>query len=184
MKRAYSSPLEYTPMKRLLPLMLLGLLPLLHFGQSEHIHTLPYHDSIGSPQTNLDVLHWLPGHWRGEAFGGITEEVWTPALGGSMMCVFKLVTAGSVQFYETVTITEEYETLIMRLKHFHADLKGWEEKDKTVDFKLVKVTEDAVYFDGFTFERINNNEIDIYVVLKNNDKTEEVKFHYEKVHSP
>ena len=38
----------------------------------------------------------------------------------------------------------------MQLKHFGSDFKGWEEKDETVDFKLVKIEKYAVYFDGMT----------------------------------
>jgi len=86
-----------------------------------------------------------------------------------------------VQFYELCTITEEKGSLILRLKHFHSDLKGWEEKDETVDFKLVKVTPGKVFFDGFTFERISDNEINIYVVIEDGGEQQEVKFNYRKV---
>ncbi|MFB6340911.1 DUF6265 family protein [Saccharicrinis sp. FJH62] len=150
-------------------------------GQNEFPNTMFYNDSVGSPKADLSVIAWLQGHWRGEAFGGITEEIWTPPLGGSMMGAFKLVSEDKVTFYELETISEENETLILRLKHFHSDLKGWEEKDKTVDFKLVKVTSGKVYFEGFTIERLNKNEINMYVVIEDDNKTAEVKFNYHRV---
>jgi hypothetical protein len=151
------------------------------FGQNKFPNTLFYNDSDGSPYADLSAVEWVQGHWRGEAFGGVTEEIWTPALGGSMMCAFKLVVNEQVKFYELVTLAEENGTLILRLKHFHGNLKGWEEKDETVDFKLVKVTPNKVYFDGFTFERLPNDELNIYVVIENGNEKNEMKFHYQRV---
>lgn len=127
------------------------------------------------------MIQWLSGHWRGEAFGGLVEEVWSPALGGSMMGAFKLVVENQVQFYEIETISEVNDSLIFRLKHFNKDLTGWEEKDATVDFKLVKVTDNKVYFNGLTIERISEKEINIYVAIEHEGKTTEEKFNYNKV---
>lgn len=144
-------------------------------------NTLSYYDTVGSPKATLEVVKWIEGHWRGEAFGGITEEIWSPPLGGSMMCAFKLVVNGKVRFYELCAISEENESIILRLKHFHPDLKGWEKQEETRDFRLVKVTENAVYFDGFTFKRKTKDEIVLYVVIKNEGKVEEVEFNYKRL---
>ena len=150
------------------------------FSQPNFHNTLSYSDSLGSPPANLSVISWIHGQWRGEAFSGITEEIWSTPLGGSMMGAFKLVVDNKVEFYEIESIVEENNSLILRLKHFHSDLKGWEEKDKTIDFKLVKVTDGKVYFDGYTFERISANEMNVYVVIDMNGTREEVKFNYRK----
>jgi len=141
--------------------------------------TLP--ESAPSPPAKLSDVQWIQGHWRGEAFGGITEEVWTPPLGGSMMCAFKLVVNGKVSFYELVTLTEEANTLIIRLKHFHGDLKGWEEKDKTIDFRLVRITDNRAYFDGMTFEHVSPDEMHIYVMIGKPGEEKEVLFRYARV---
>lgn len=138
-------------------------------------------DKQQSPRANLTAVNWLTGHWRGEAFGGLIEEIWTPALGTSMMGAFKLVVEGQVQFYEIETISQVNDTLMFRLKHFNKDLTGWEEKDKTVDFKLVKVTDNKVYFNGLTLERINDKEINIYVAIEQEGNTTEEKFNYKRV---
>ena len=170
-------------MKEKLVLLILFILSISSqlFAQNQFPNTLFYNDSTGSPDASLAATSWVAGHWRGEAFGGIAEEIWTPPLGGSMMCVFKLISDNKVNFYEIVTISEVNNTLILKLKHFHANLKGWEEKDETVDFRLVKVTENKVYFDGFTFERISDNEINMYVVIEDSGKQSEVKFNYKLV---
>ena len=133
------------------------------------------------PAATLGDISWIQGHWQGKAFDGIVEEIWTPPLGGSMMCAFKLVVNDEVRFYEIVTISEEENTLMLRLKHFHKDLKGWEEKDETVDFPLVQVTPDKVYFDGFTFEKVSDEEMNIYVIISSEGEEREQKFNYRRV---
>lgn len=150
-------------------------------AQNNFPNCMVYDSSVGSPHANLNEVAWIEGHWKGEAFGGIAEEIWSPPLGGSMMGVFRLVSNNKVNFYEICTITQENETLLLRLKHFHSNLKGWEEKDETVDFKLVKSTPQKVFFDGFTFEQISENEINIYVVIENRREKTETKFNYHRV---
>jgi hypothetical protein len=98
-----------------------------------------------------------------------------------MMGPFKLVVENEVQFYEIETISEENGTLVFRLKHFHRDLKGWEKKDKTIDFVLVKVMENKVYFTGMTIEKVSDNEINIYVAIEDNGSTTEEKFSYTRI---
>lgn len=140
--------------------------------------------SIGSgksPNANLSQVAWIAGHWKGEAFGGITEEVWTAPLGDSMMGSFKLVVDNKTEFYEICQMIQEDETIMFRLKHFDGKLKGWEEKDETEDFPLVKIEKDAVYFDNFTIKRISQDHIIFYVVVDSEGKSEEVEFKYYRV---
>lgn len=165
--------------KSLLCLLMLVCFNVLAEGKFPNLMFLDYKQQ--SPRANLTAVNWLSGHWRGEAFGGLIEEIWTPALGTSMMGAFKLVVEGQVQFYEIETISQVNDTLMFRLKHFNKDLTGWEEKDKTVDFALVKVTKNKVYFNGLTLERINDNEISIYVAIEDSGNTTEEKFNYKRV---
>ena len=135
-----------------------------------------------SPSASLKEVAWIAGHWKGEALGGITEEVWTAPLGKSMMGSFKLVVENVVQFYELCTITEENNSLLLRIKHFNKDLKGWEEKDTSIEFPLVKIEKNKVFFDGLTFEKIAKNELNIYVIFKDEGKeATEMKFNYKLV---
>ncbi len=144
-------------------------------------NTLSFGEGAVSPKANLSEIAWMEGYWKGEAFGGITEEIWSPPLGGSMMFSFKLVIDGAVAFYELGHIRQLEETLIFELKHFHNDLKGWEEKDEVQRFKLIQVAGNRLYFDGFTFEKVSEDEINIYALIHQKDgSTEEVIFNYKR----
>ena len=166
---------------RLIIIPLLLCVSLQCFGQGKFENILYFDEVAGSPETDLDAIAWIAGHWRGEALGGVTEEIWSPPLGDSMMASFKLVVGDQVKFYELITILEEGGTLILKLKHFSSDLHGWEEKGETVDFKLVKVTDDKVYFDGMTFENVSNEQMNVYVLIGDEGSEQETKFNYRKV---
>ncbi len=144
-------------------------------------NTLKYDSAIGSPTTDISMVAWILGHWKGPALGGEAEEMWTKPTVGSMIGSFKHSVNNEVNFYEIQTISEIDSTLIMRLKHFDPELKGWEEKDETVNFELVKVEENKVFFDGLTFEKINDDQMNVYVVMKSKGKLSELKFPYERV---
>lgn len=143
-------------------------------------NTLKFDKSTIPVKAAIEDVSFIAGNWQGEAFGGITEEIWSPPLGDSMMFSFKLVAENKVVFYELGGIRQVDDTLIFQLKHFGNDFKGWEEKDETIDAKLIKIEENRIYFDQFTFEKINENEINIYVVVEEDGKAEEIKFTYKR----
>ena len=132
-------------------------------------------------EPKLENIAWISGNWKGEAFGGQVEENWSLPSGGSMMATFKLIVDGKVQFYEIEVIREIENSLILQLKHFNNDLKGWETKNETVDFPLKYVTKTKAVFEGMTFERISDNEMNVHVDMKQKDNTIEVMtFSYKK----
>ncbi len=147
-------------------------------SQSEN--TLILDEGNTSPKASINDVAWIAGYWKGKAFGGETEEIWSSPSGGSMMCMFKSIVGDKVKFYEFYAIIEENESLIIRLRHFHPDLKGWEEKDETVNFPLVKIEENRAYFAGFTFEKNSKDELNVYVMIGGKEKPEEYKFIYKR----
>ncbi|WP_438965049.1 DUF6265 family protein [Flavobacterium sp.] len=134
------------------------------FGFAQN--TLHYNDEKGSEKATLKDISWLEGNWTGEAFGG------------SMMFNFKLVVEGKTVFYELGHIVEKEGTLLYQIKHFGADLKGWEEKDQSEDFRFIKKEGNRMYFDNFTFEYISENEVNLYAYFE--DSKEEVVFNFKK----
>ncbi|WP_460219627.1 DUF6265 family protein [Psychroserpens sp. MEBiC05023] len=129
----------------------------------------------------LSNIKWISGNWKGEAFGGQTEENWSEPSGGSMMATFKLINDGKVSFYEIEIIREIENSLVLQLKHFDDDLKGWETKNETVDFPLLFITPNRVAFKGMSFEKVSDTEMNVYVDIEN-DKgdIDIVKFNYKK----
>jgi hypothetical protein len=130
-----------------------------------------------SPKASINDLSWIAGHWQGKAMGGDFEETWNPPKGGAMMGMFKFIKDGEVNFYEILTIVPKNDSLVLRLKHFHNDLVGWEEKDKSVEFPLNSISKKEAKFDGLTFTKISDDEMLIVVVTKQKSgKTQELRF--------
>lgn len=133
------------------------------------------------PKADITMVRWMEGHWKGTAFGGDIEELWSPTAEDSMMFVLRLLIDGKVSFYEIGHIKEWEGSLVFELKHFNADLHGWEEKDEVKRFRLVKVDGNRVYFDGFTFEKVSAGEINIYGLIGNDDGSfSETVFKYKR----
>ena len=131
------------------------------------------------PEAFITDVSWLSGHWYGEAFGGVCEEIWSPPSGKSMMCMYKMMKEDKVIFYKFLIIVEEAKSLNLKLKHFNPDMTSWEEKDKYVEFPLVKIKPNEVYFDGLTFKKIDENTLYVFLRMKQKDGTEkEEKFVY------
>ena len=97
-----------------------------------------------------------------------------------MMFSFQLVVEGEVVFYELGRIRELDETLIFELNHFGKDLKGWEEKEELQSFQFIKTDGNRVCFEGQTFEKVSEDQINIYGIIHQYGKDAEVKFNYLK----
>jgi hypothetical protein len=121
------------------------------------------------PAATLADMAWLAGHWTGEALGGVSEEIWSAPGAGAMMGMYRLIKNGKPVFYELLTIVEENGSLALRLKHFHPNLTGWEEKDKTVDFPLVALEKGAVHFEGMSFHPREDGTLVVYLAIGQKD---------------
>ena len=125
---------------------------------------------------SIDDLAWIAGNWQGEAMGGQFEETWNKPSGGTMMGMFKLIQNDKVVFYELCTIVETDQSLVMRIKHFHPDMKGWEEKDKCMEFPLVSVDENEAKFDGLVFKKTGEDSMLISVNVNQGGRESVLKF--------
>lgn len=135
-------------------------------------HTIRLAAGTPRPTATLEAVRWLAGgSWRGDGLGGQTEESWRGPAVGAMMGMFRVVhrnEAGdeTLGFYEFMTIVETEGSLELRVKHFNADFTGWEQPDRFVTFRLARVTADAVYFDGLTFQREGPDRMTIYLAMR------------------
>lgn len=105
-----------------------------------------------SPPAKLLQLDWLVGQWRGTGIAGAPAmESWLPPTGGAMVGTFVQQNAdGTIMFTEHMYLMEEAGTLVLRLKHFNADLTGWEDKEGMATFRLIAVEPCAAYFRSLT----------------------------------
>ena len=105
-----------------------------------------------SPPASLDQIDWLIGQWSGQGIEGAPAlESWLPPMGGTMVGTFVQENKdGAIMFSEHMYIVSDGGTLALKLKHFNADLTGWEEKDKMLTFRLVAIEPCAAYFNALT----------------------------------
>lgn len=136
-------------------------------------HTYRLGENEARPAATLDDASWLAGSWLGTGFGQQIEEVWNPPSAGSMIGLFKLYNEDGVSFYEIMQLSVEDGTLSLKVKHFSADFHAWEDKEDFVNFRLVKIEEDALHFGGISFYRNGDDRIDGYIVMRNGDKLTE-----------
>jgi hypothetical protein len=130
----------------------------------------------------INKLSWIAGSYQGEKWGGIIEEYWTLPSGNNMMGMFRFIKNDEIVFTEIMYITEEDNTLSMKLKHFSKGLTGWEEKDKYVSFPLVEIRENEIRFDGLAFKKPSEDKLEITVMIED-DSTGAIKpeiFEYRK----
>jgi hypothetical protein len=144
-------------------------------------HTFKSRPGAQPPAATIADMAWLAGHWTGQALGGTSEEMWSPPAHGTMMGMYRLIKDGKPVFYELLTLVEEGGSLVLRLKHFHADMRGWEEKDKSLAFPLVAREAGALHFDGMSFHP-RGDELTVYLAIGQKDGTvREETFTYKRV---
>ena len=147
--------------------------------RTEHTYALEADEA--RPAASLDDAHWLVGAWTGTAFGQQFEAVWNAPSAGSMIGFFKLFGDDGVSFYELLELRVEDGTLGMKVKHFNADFTAWEEKPDFVNFRLVKVEDDALHFGGLSFYRRDDGSMDGYIVMRNEEKITEHHLKYDRL---
>ena len=134
-------------------------------------NTVKLADGAKSPSASIKDIAWLAGNWSGTGMGGVSDETWGTPNNGVMVGTYRLVINNKPIFYEMMWMMEHEGSLILRLKHFSSELVGWEEKDKTVDFRFVNKTGNRVNFSGLTYEQTSKNKLTIYLALRQKDGT-------------
>jgi hypothetical protein len=146
-------------------------------------NTLRLEAGAPRPAATVEDVAWIAGHWQGAALGGIAEEVWAPPLAGTTMGMFRLVRGGEVSFYEILTLSADGPSLVLTLRHFHPDLRGWEERDETVTFPLVRLAEGEAAFAGMTFRRDGDETLRVYVAMGGSEAPREAEFVFNRIGS-
>lgn len=157
---------------------LITLISILLFGNAFSQNTLHYNDEKGSPKATLEDVKWFQGVWKGQDGDTYSEENWSAPGGKTMHFSFKMWNDKGVVFYEIGHVVEKDKSLVLQIKHFDKDLKGWEKQEESENFRLVKIDKNRIYFDKITYENISENEITIYVY--DEESKRELKFNLKK----
>lgn len=134
-------------------------------------NTVKLAEGAKSAAATIKDVAWLAGNWSGTGMGGVSDETWGTPNNGVMVGTYRLVINNKPVFYEMMWLMEHEGSIILRLKHFSAELVGWEEKDKTVDFKFVNKAGNRVNFNGLTYEQTSKDTLTIYLALRQKDGT-------------
>jgi hypothetical protein len=132
-------------------------------------HTVRLTGNESPAKVSLSEMAWLTGRWVGNGLGGRTVETWSAPEAGVMLGTFRLLRDEKTVFYELLTLGENERGLTMRLKHFHPDLTGWEEKEKVIEFRYVRTEGKLVQFEGLTFRRDGEDDLTIFLALRGKD---------------
>jgi hypothetical protein len=86
----------------------------------------------------LTDLAWLAGYWAQEGSGDHLDEYWSPPIGNSMVGHFRWVRGDSLWITEHMSITQEEDGVVFRLRHFSNRMRGWELADDPFVYRLVE----------------------------------------------
>ncbi|MGH8178779.1 MAG: DUF6265 family protein [Steroidobacter sp.] len=128
-------------------------------------NTLKFERGEAPPRASIEDMAWLSGTWTGSGLGEDNEEIWSAPRHGVMMGMYRMIKEDGPVFYELLTLSETNGSLELRLKHFHADLRGWEERDQSLAFPLLARRGERFYFDGITFEP-KGDEVTVYLAIE------------------
>lgn len=149
---------------------------------AQETRTVP--EDYQSPPATIEQMSWLVGQWSGSGIGGAAAmESWLPPTGDTMVGTFVQQTGeGGIRFTEHMYLVEEEGTLVLRLKHFNADLTAWEEKDDMLTFRLIAVEGCAAYFHSLTLRCDGEDGLLAAVRMKSDgDEISELVFRFERV---
>jgi hypothetical protein len=96
----------------------------------------------------LSDLSWMTGRWIDDSGGNLSEEIWSPPSGDSMMGMWRYVSGGQARIFELLTISVEPAGIVLRLRHFDPELVAREDKGTPVELSLVGWTPGEAVFEG------------------------------------
>jgi len=124
---------------------------------------------------SIDDFKMLVGTWQGSGFNSELTEVWAAPSSGTMMGMFKMEKDGEVIIYEFMDLAKENGTFRMTVKHFNADMTGWEEKNDYEAFPLLDVKENKLVFEGLTIKKPDNNTLIYLLTVDSKDGSERIE---------
>jgi hypothetical protein len=129
-----------------------------------------------SPAATLQDVKWISGNWTANSSFGYSEENWGVPSGNTMMFCFKMMRDNAVFFYELGHIEQKNNTLVLKIRHFNAELQPINQSIQE-EFKLVRIEKNKVWFEGITYEKTGSG-MNVYVFEE--DAKKELTFEFKK----
>ncbi|MFO7526506.1 MAG: DUF6265 family protein [Ignavibacteriaceae bacterium] len=125
---------------------------------------------------SLDELKWLSGQWKGEAFGGVAEEIWSKPSSNSMMGMFRLQYDNVDKLYEFLLIEQSGSGISMKFKHIKS---GYDEmENEPILLNLIELNSILAHFENedksliIKYNLLTENSVKIELISTKNGKTE------------
>ena len=90
----------------------------------------------------------MAGRWVDDSGGNFSEETWGPPSGDCIVGMWRWVVGGKAKLYELLLIRAETDGLTLRLRHFDRMSVGWEDKERPISLRLVKLGAGEAAFEG------------------------------------
>lgn len=112
----------------------------------------------GAPATpdapRLADAVFLAGAWAGAFGDDRVEEHWSRPDGTSILGMFRWLRAdGSPLVFEILTITQEQQDVLLRLRHFDARLQPWPSETVPITLRLAEAGENSAVFRAVESEK-------------------------------
>ncbi|MBL8817408.1 MAG: hypothetical protein JNL58_15380 [Planctomyces sp.] len=132
-------------------------------------NTLKFSKDQPAVEASPENFDFLAGYWVGNGLGGNCEETWMPDIEGSRIGTFRFHQDGKLIFSEFFQLAKHGDRWTLRLRHFDEELKGWEDKEKFVEFPLVRIEKNTAWFNGLTYKLMENDELHVMLAMKHKD---------------
>jgi len=141
----------------------------------------------------IDGLTWIRGDWIENEADRRCEEVWSGPSAGTLMGMFRWISANEVSFFEFMAIRLSEGEVELHAKHFHPTLVAWEERHRYQGFVLSELTEQRAVFaatplpddeeetDGgwLIYEKAGKDELVVRLIQSTGE--EKLTFHFTRV---
>lgn len=139
-------------------------------------------DTEASVAPELSQLGWLEGCWSGTGFGKRVDECWMRAPDGRLTGMFQLIGEGGRQEMSEIFVLDHFAAgPAIRLKHFHPDLTGWEDRDAFIEFPLRETGPGFARFDGLTYRLDPDGRLIVELMVSRGGEPSLERLEFERV---
>ncbi len=114
---------------------------------------------------SVEDLDWLAGHWQGEYYGGIVDEIYTKPRNGTLAGMYRWTKDGQGATYAIMAYTNVGETVVFQMTELNADLTPVKGSGESFG-QLLEMSEDKAVFEGMTVERNGPGDLTVTLTLE------------------